>query len=53
MFIEMDVTYTATVIISLIQGTIIQYVIDKGAFNYKEYTGKIKDQIIMMIQKKV
>jgi len=51
-FIEMDIQYTATVIISLIQGTIIQYVIDNGAFNYGEYTKKIKDQIIAMITKK-
>lgn len=51
-FIEMDVSFTATVIISLIQGTIIQYVIDNGAFNYGEYTKKIKEQIITMISKK-
>lgn len=51
-FIEMDIPFTATVIISLIQGTIIQYVIDNAAFNYAEYTKRIKDQIITMIKKR-
>ncbi len=50
-FREMNVKYTATVIISLIQGTIIQYVIDNAAFNYNEYSAGIKDQIIRMIAK--
>lgn len=51
-FVEMDIKFTATVIISLIQGTIIQYVIDNGAFNYGEYTKRIKDQIITLVKKK-
>ena len=36
----MDVNYTSAVIISLIQGTIIQYVIDNEAFDYREITQK-------------
>ena len=48
-FVEMDVQYTATIIISLIQGTIVQYVIDKSAFDYNRYVEKTKEQIIKMI----
>lgn len=46
---DMDVLYTATMIVSMIQGTIIQYVIDSNAFNYGEFTNKIKDQVIQQI----
>lgn len=48
-FVEMDVQYTATIIISLIQGTIVQFVIDKSAFDYNRYVEKTKEQIIKMI----
>ncbi|HSV98448.1 MAG TPA: TetR/AcrR family transcriptional regulator [Spirochaetota bacterium] len=51
LFIEMDVMYTATLIISLIQGTIIQYIIDNGAFDYQRYTQKTREQIVKMITK--
>jgi TetR/AcrR family transcriptional regulator, fatty acid metabolism regulator protein len=50
-FVNLDVNYTATIIISLIQGTIIQYIIDNNAFSYNEYSSKIKEQIIKMIVK--
>jgi AcrR family transcriptional regulator len=50
-FRDMDVKYTATIIISLIQGTIIQFVIDNGAFDYNEYVSGIKEHIKQMIMK--
>lgn len=50
-FRNLDINYMSTVIISLIQGTIIQYVIDNNAFPYKDYTEKIKNQIFQMILK--
>jgi hypothetical protein len=43
--------YTATLIISLIQGTIIQYIIDNGAFDYQRYAQRTKEQIVKMILK--
>ncbi len=46
-----DVKHTSVIIISLIQGTIIQYVIDNAAFDYREYTGKIKEQILSIVIK--
>ena len=51
-FMVTDVHLISVVIISLIQGTIIQYVIDHGAFDYREYTGRIKAQILSMVLKK-
>ena len=51
-FRKVDVPYIAMVIVSLIQGAIIQYVLDRAAFNYAEYTGRIKVQVIEMMQKK-
>lgn len=50
-FREMDINYVATVIISLIQGTIIQFVIDNDAFDYGDYTSRIKTQILAMVEK--
>ncbi len=50
-FHNVDVKYSASLIISLIQGTIIQYVIDNSAFNYSDYTMRIKEQIIKMMVK--
>lgn len=47
-----DVKLTSVIIISLIQGTIIQYVIDSEAFDYREYTAKIKEQIFSLVIKK-
>jgi TetR/AcrR family fatty acid metabolism transcriptional regulator len=48
-FMVVDEKLTSVIIISLIQGTIIQYVIDNGAFDYREYTGRIKEQIISIV----
>ena len=50
-FAAIDVKFTSVIIISLIQGTIIQYVIDNEAFDYREYTGKIKEQIFSIVMK--
>ncbi len=48
-FRSMDVPYYSAVIISLIQGTIIQYIIDSNAFNYADYTGRIRAQVMDMV----
>ena len=48
-FAAMDVKFTSVIIISLIQGTIIQYVIDNGAFDYRELKEKIKEQILSKV----
>ena len=50
-FMAVDVQLTSVIIVSLIQGTIIQYVIDNEAFDYREYTGKIKEQIFSIVMK--
>jgi TetR/AcrR family transcriptional regulator, fatty acid metabolism regulator protein len=50
-FKVVDVQLTSVIIISLIQGTIIQYVIDNEAFDYREYTQRIKEQIFSMVLK--
>jgi AcrR family transcriptional regulator len=50
-FMAVDVQLTSVIIVSLIQGTIIQYVIDREAFDYREYTGKIKEQIFSIVMK--
>jgi AcrR family transcriptional regulator len=51
LFINADVKLTSVIIISLIQGTIIQFIIDNGAFDYREYTGRIKEQILSIVIK--
>ncbi len=48
-FAAMDVKFTSVIVISLIQGTIIQYVIDNGAFDYRELKEKIKEQILSKV----
>jgi len=48
-FAAIDVKFTSVIIISLIQGTIIQYVIDNGAFDYRELKEKIKEQILSKV----
>lgn len=48
-FAAVDVKFTSVIIISLIQGTIIQYVIDNGAFDYREVKEKIKEQILSKV----
>jgi len=51
-FMDVDVKLTSVIIVSLLQGTIIQYIIDNEAFDYREYTGRIKEQIFSMVMKK-
>jgi AcrR family transcriptional regulator len=51
-FMKMDVDYTAAVIISIIQGLIIQYVIDTNAFQYEDYVKKIMKHINDLVSKK-
>ena len=50
-FNNVDVQYTATMIVAFIQGLIIQYIIDNEAFDYTEYTKKIKLQIVDNLMK--
>jgi TetR/AcrR family fatty acid metabolism transcriptional regulator len=50
-FKEIDIKYVTTVIISLIQGMIIQYVIDNDSFEYSEYTKRVIEQIFDMVLK--
>jgi TetR/AcrR family transcriptional regulator, fatty acid metabolism regulator protein len=50
-FMAVDVQLTSVIIVSLIQGTIIQYVIDNEAFDYREYARKIKEQIFSIVMK--
>jgi TetR/AcrR family fatty acid metabolism transcriptional regulator len=50
-FMAVDVQLTSVIIVSLIQGTIIQYVIDNEAFDYREYARKIKEQIFSIVIK--
>ena len=50
-FKVVDVQLTSVIIISLIQGTIIQYIIDNESFDYREYTGRVKEQIFSMVLK--
>ncbi len=51
-FRDIDVKYYTTVIISLIQGMIIQYVIDDEAFDYNDYSSRIIEQIKNYVMKK-
>jgi len=51
-FNNIDIRYTATMIVSMVQGLIIQYVIDPDAFDYAHYAHKIKNQIIETILNK-
>jgi AcrR family transcriptional regulator len=44
-FRNMDVNYTSIVIISIIQGMIIQYVIDTNAFDYEDYYKKVMTMV--------
>lgn len=48
---EVDVAFAATTIVSVIQGTIVQYVLDNQAFNYEQYTKTIKDYIVSILLK--
>lgn len=40
-FKKLDIDFTSAVIISIIQGMIIQYVIDTNAFDYDDYAKKV------------
>jgi AcrR family transcriptional regulator len=51
-FNRVDVEYTAALIISTIQGMIIQHVIDNGAFDYADYSRRVMEQINDRLLKK-
>jgi AcrR family transcriptional regulator len=51
-FMKMDVDFTSAFIISIIQGLIIQYVIDNDAFNYEVYIKKIMKHIHDLVSNK-
>jgi AcrR family transcriptional regulator len=50
-FKEMDIMYTTTFCVSLVQHTIIQHLIDDKAFDFKTYATRIKQCIIEMVLK--
>ncbi len=50
-FNDIEVEYTVSVIISVIQGMIIQYVIDRDAFDYDQYSKKVSKQIFNLLIK--
>lgn len=50
-FRDVDVAFAAATIVSVIQGTIVQYVLDNEAFNYEQYTKMIKDYIVSILLK--
>ena len=50
-FTALDVKLISVIIISLIQGTIIQYVIDQEAFDYREIKQRVKEQILAIVMK--
>ncbi|HOR93449.1 MAG TPA: TetR/AcrR family transcriptional regulator [Spirochaetota bacterium] len=50
-FKDVDVQYTATMIVAFVQGLIIQYIIDNEAFDYTEYSKKMKSQIVDNLMK--
>ncbi|HPL16607.1 MAG TPA: TetR/AcrR family transcriptional regulator [Spirochaetota bacterium] len=51
-FVKMDIEFTSAVIISIIQGLIIQYVIDNNAFNYDEFSKKVMKHVNDLVCKK-
>ncbi|TAL38041.1 MAG: TetR family transcriptional regulator [Spirochaetes bacterium] len=51
-FPEMDVHYASAIIISVVQGMIIQYVLDQNSFNYDEYSERAKAHILDMVSRK-
>jgi len=50
-FVEMDTEYVTAVIISMIQGMIIQHIIDPEAFDYDDYTNRIIDKMNELVLK--
>ncbi len=51
-FKDVDEHYTASLFISIMLGIELQYVIDSTAFNYREYTNRIKSYIFDLVLKK-
>lgn len=51
-FVEMDVHFMATFIISIIQGMIVQHVIDRQRFSYEDYYNRVIKQVIGLVEKK-
>lgn len=50
-FKDMDVQYTTTLCVSLVQHTIIQHLIDDRAFDFQAYTARIRQCILDMVLK--
>ena len=48
-FKDMDVQYTTTLCVSIVQHTMIQHLIDDRAFDFKAYAARIKQFIIEMV----
>jgi TetR/AcrR family transcriptional regulator, fatty acid metabolism regulator protein len=50
-FKDMDVQYTTTLCVSLVQHTIIQHLIDNKAFDFQAYAARIRQCILDMVLK--
>jgi len=50
-FKDMDVQYTTTLCVSLVQHTIIQHLIDNRAFDFQAYAARIRQCILDMVLK--
>lgn len=50
-FREMDIPYTATLCVSMVQHTIIQHLIDEAAFDFQTYASRIKQCIMSLVLK--
>jgi AcrR family transcriptional regulator len=50
-FRDMDIQYTATLCVSMVQHTIIQHLIDDKAFDFQTYAARIKQCIMSLVLK--
>jgi AcrR family transcriptional regulator len=51
-FPDMDTHYVSAIIISVVQGLIIQYVLDHNAFDFDRYAERAKAQMLEMVSRK-
>lgn len=51
-FAAMDEKFSATLIISVIQGTMEQYLLDRGAFDYPLYSRTTREFILALLEKR-
>lgn len=48
-FKDMDVSFMSIMIISMLEGTFVQYIVDPNAFSFEDISQRLKDQIITMV----